>query len=233
MTLGHSINSKSLDLWQKTFKDDEDVLLPLLYSSLKREVILFIGLNPSFSQKGYGSLLRNSQFFNLDPSSFYYWRNRKNIDLKIALQVEQFAKDNYPYFNKFKDIAAHINLEWEHIDLFFFRETSQAQFKERIYLGRHLSDFGQSQLELSKQLIVEADPRVIVVANAFASSLFLKQFPNMKFDEKRGYHQTFFENRSVPTFLASMLTGQRAMDNYSYQRLRWHIKQAMEDNKVG
>ncbi len=120
MTLGHSVNSKSLDLWQQTFKDDEDVLLPLLYSSLKQEAILFIGLNPSFSQKGYGSLLRNTQFFNLDPSSFYHWRNRKNIDLEIALQVEQFAKDNYPYFNKFKGIAAHTNLEWEHIDLFFF-----------------------------------------------------------------------------------------------------------------
>jgi hypothetical protein len=232
MTLGHSINSKSLDLWQKTFKDDDDVLLPLLYPSLKREAILFIGLNPSFSQKGYSSLFRDTQFSNLDPLSFYHWRNRKNVDLQIALQIEQLAKDNYRYFKKFKEIATDINLEWEHIDLFFFRETSQAQFKKRFYSGSHPSDSAKSQLELSKQLIVEANPRVIVVVNAFACSIFLEMFPNINCDKKRGYHQILLQNRSIPIFLASPLTGQRAMDNYSYKRLRWHIRQAMEENKV-
>jgi hypothetical protein len=88
MTHGHAVNLKSLDLWQKTFNDDDDVLLPLLYSSLKQEIILFIGLNPSFSQKGYNSLLRNTQFLNLNPSSFYDWRNRKTLDLEIALKLE-------------------------------------------------------------------------------------------------------------------------------------------------
>lgn len=232
MTNGHSINSKSLHLWQQTFKDDDDVLLPLLYPNLRKGAILFVGLNPSFSQRGYSSLLRSTKFSSLEPSSFYHWRNRENLDLETALEVEQIGRDNYPYFNKFKDIAAYINLDWEHIDLFFYRETSQAQFKQRIYAGSNLSAFGQSQLDLSKQLVLEAEPRVIVVANAFASSLFLKQFPDAKFDEDCGYHRIQLKNRSVPTFLASMLTGQRAMDNYSYQRLRWHIGQAVKGNEV-
>ena len=227
MTIGHSINQKTLHLWHQTFKDDDDVLLPLLYPSLKEDAILFVGLNPSFSQRGYSSLLRGTAFSNLEPAAFYHWRNRESFDLAIALAIEQIGKNSYPYFNKFKDIAAHANLEWEHIDLFFYRETSQTQFKRRIYSGSHLTDFGQNQLELSKMLILESKPRVIVVANAFASSLFQKQFSDVKFDEKHGYHRVSLEGRSVPTFFASMLTGQRAMDVYSYQRLRWHIKQAV------
>ncbi len=227
MTTGNFINQKILDLWQQTFKPEDDVLLPLFYPSLKEDAILFVGLNPSFSQRGYTSLLRGTAFSNLDPSAFYHWRNRDGFEVEIELAIGQIGKNNYPYFKKFKDIAAHANLEWEHIDLFFYRETSQTQFKKKIYDGRHLTSFGEKQLELSRMLILGAKPKVIVVANAFASSLFQKQFPNVEFDEKHGYHRALLEGRSVPTFFSSMLTGQRAMDIYSYQRLRWHIKQAV------
>jgi hypothetical protein len=227
MTIGHSINQKILDLWQQTFNPDDEVLLPLLYPAIKEDAILFVGLNPSFSQRGYNSLLRGTALSNLDPSAFYHWRNRENFDLEIDLTIGQIGKNNYPYFKKFKDIAAYANLEWEHIDLFFYRETSQTQFKKKIYDGKRLTNFGEKQLELSRMLILEAKPRVIVVANAFASSLFQKQFPDVEFDEKHGYHKTLLEGRSVSTFFASMLTGQRAMDVYFYQRLRWHIKQAV------
>jgi hypothetical protein len=216
-----------LHLWQQTFKDEDDVLMPLFYPSLKEDAILFVGLNPSFSKKGYSSLLRGTAFSNLELQVFYHWRNRESFDLDMELAIEQIGRNNYPYFKKFKDIASHANLDWEHIDLFFYRETSQTQFKQKIYNGQLLMDFGQKQLELSKMLILEAKPRVIVVANAFASSLFQQQFPDVKFDERYGYHRTLLEDRAVPTFFASMLTGRRAMDVYSYQRLRWHIKQAV------
>ena len=233
MKLEDSINSQSLLLWENKFKDDEDVLPPLLYSSLKRETVLFVGLNPSFNKKSYISLLRNAQFSEFNLSDLYRWRNWKKEDLKIVLQIEQFEKDNYRYFKKFEGVTTNTDLEWEHIDLFFFRETSQAQFKQKLYEGNHLSNFFQSQLDLSKQLIVESSPRIIVVVNAFACSIFLKMFPDINYDEKRGYHQTLLQNRSIPIFLASPLTGQRAMDNHSYKRLCWHIKQAIEDGKGG
>lgn len=227
MVTRHSINQKALDLWEQTFKPEEDVLLPLFYPCLKEDAILFVGLNPSFSQKGYNSLLRGTAFSHINSLTFYHWRNRENFDLDIELTIGQVSKSNYPYFKKFIDFAAYVNLEWEHVDLFFYRETSQTQFKRRIYDGKHLTTFGEKQLELSRTLILEAKPRVIVVANAFASSLFQRQFLGVEFDEKHGYHRTLLESRSVPTFFASMLTGQRAMDVYSYQRLRWHIKQAV------
>jgi hypothetical protein len=90
-----------------------------------------------------------------------------------------------------------------------------------------MQGFVRSQLELSKQLIVGVKPRVIVVANAFASEVFAKQF-STEFDENVGYHKTQLMGKSVPTFLGSMLTGQRAMDVYSYQRLKWQIKQVLK-----
>ncbi|MDQ3685200.1 MAG: hypothetical protein M3430_06295 [Acidobacteriota bacterium] len=207
MTIGHSINQKILHLWQQTFKDEDDVLLPIFYPSLKEDAILFVGLNPSFSPKGYSSFLRGTAFSNLEPLMFYHWRNRERFDLEISFAIDQIERDNYSYFNKFKDIAAYANLEWEHINLFFYRETIQEQFVQRIYPRSRLTDFAQKQLELSKILILEAKPRVIVAANSFASSLFQKQFPDMQFDEKHGYHRVLFEGRAVPTFFSSRLTG--------------------------
>lgn len=47
------------------------------------------------------------------------------------------------------------------------------------------------------------------------------------FDQEHGYHITRFTGKPVPTFLGSMLDGQRAMDRYSRQRLQRHIKRAL------
>ena len=42
-----------------------------------------------------------------------------------------------------------------------------------------------------------------------------------------GCHIGNIDGRSVPIFLVSMLSGQRALDVYSYQRLKWHIKRVL------
>jgi len=76
------------------------------------------------------------------------------------------------------------------------------------------------------QLISEVEPRVILVANALASRIFYRILGHkfkMKFDEDLGCHTIQLNDKTVPTFLASMLTS-GAMDRYSSQRLQWHIK---------
>ena len=95
-----------------------------------------------------------------------------------------------------------------------------------------MNTFGQKQLELSTELIAYADPKMIVVANALASRLF-KDTYSAEFDNVHGYYAIELNGRSVPVFLASMLTGQRAMDNFSYERLKWHIKKAFQEQQMG
>ena len=77
-----------------------------------------------------------------------------------------------------------------------------------------------------KELILKAKPKVIVVVNAFASNILKKEF-KLEYAEEHGYHTTRLNNQLVPVFLGSMISGQRAMDVYSYQRLKWHINKAL------
>lgn len=233
VTAGHPINQAAFDLWERTFTDQDDVLMPLIYPSIREDAILFIGLNPSFNEKWFVTIFRGLGLQGVDPLAFYHWRNRADFDWAVALKIERLGRNQYPYFNKFKDIAKHANSEWEHLDLFFYRETSQEQFKQRVYHKKRLSEFGQHQVELAKTLITQSKPKVIVVANAFASSLFQNLFPDVRFDERCGYHHTPIEGRAIPTFFSSMLTGGRAMDVGSYERLRWHVKQAVNSCATG
>ena len=73
------------------------------------------------------------------------------------------------------------------------------------------------------------DPKVIAVANAQASRIFEDKFKAV-FDEKKGYHTIQLNHQTIPVFLGSMYYGQRAMDNYSFHYLKWHIKQALNQS---
>lgn len=223
--MDHGVFNKAVfQLWNDHFNNDEDIYVPLILPPLVCKGLLFIGNNPSFSLQGFSQFLLDTEFSTIDPHSFFHWKNRHLLDMEAVIKIERHAKDRYRYFNKFRDISVSAKLEWEHIDLFFFREKNQNKFiKERVLNNRDdLTRFAREQLSLSKRLVETVDPKIIVVANAFASDIFIKEFDS-DFDEALGYHLTPVNNRLVPTFLGSMLTGQRAMDRYSYQRLKWHI----------
>ena len=134
-------------------------------------------------------------------------------------------------FPDFSGEAFRDTSKWEHIDLFFNRETSQKDFEKKVLKIRGLESFVSAQLNLSKKLIDYVCPRAIIVSNALAAQVFeekLKdEFP-LTWNEEYGYHTTVLKDKSIPVFLASMLTGQRAMDKGSYKRLKWHIKKALE-----
>src|SRR4051812_33633762 len=91
-TTGHSINQRILDLWERTFTDQDDVLMPLIYPSIKDDAILFVGLNPSFNQKWFASIFRGLGLQGVDPLAFYHWGNRESFDLKVALEIERLGK---------------------------------------------------------------------------------------------------------------------------------------------
>jgi len=114
------------------------------------------------------------------------------------------------------------------LDIFYLRETSQNSVKD--LLKRETSrDFLNKQWVLTKSildaLLQGSEKRIVVVSNAFARDIIMSNVNGLsegyplEFDEKIGtytYKNTIF-------FFTSMLTGQRALDKGSFERLIWQI----------
>ena len=168
------------------------------------------------------------KFPRLNYGDFFHWSNRNQFDLQKAIEIEQITKLRYSFFRKFREIAAKLSTDWDHVDLFFVRKTSQKEFHGAVFAdkkGTKLNEFGQKQRDFTKRLIKHASPRMVLVANAAASRQFRKMF-RLRWDDEHGHHYASIAGKSVPVFLSSMLTQQRALDVFSYERLLWQMRKA-------
>lgn len=204
-----------LDKIWKDFNDIEVINRRYLApGKVKKNNLLFIGINPSV-RKGEDTL----------PHSFY--------DLEIE------AKKYSDYYSKFNGIAEHAGISWSHLDMLYFRKTNQKEIDKLI---SQRVDFIQRQLSVTKQILEIYSPRIMIVSNTKAR-LFLgkdasynRQTKNwlgyqFKFDHKLGTDVITNDKsnlKSVPVFFTSMLSGQRALDNGSFERLKWHVKKVVK-----
>ncbi len=180
--------------------------------------LLFIGINPSY--KGHDQ----------DENRFY---NREQ-----ALQ--------HNYFEPFQTISDKLkstyflDLKWTHLDCLVFRETNQKFIKK--FLFKKDLKFITDQLTVARERIEHIKPKVIVVSNTMARKLM----GNDRFTHNDEIHNIWmgleFEfcpilgthkiiNHSTlsgtPVFFTSMLSGQRALDNGSKERLIWHVAKVL------
>lgn len=88
-------------------------------------------------------------------------------------------------------------MPWIHLDLFYVRETNQKNM-ERLCEDTMGSEFVWVQFAITKDIIEQAKPCMLVVNNSFLEG--------------------------TPVFFSSMLTRQRALDLGSLERLEWHIR---------
>ena len=225
MEFNEIINGKILKVWEDYQKESGDYL-PILYPPFKRDGILFIGLNPSFNKTFFEKKLGKDYKKELGKKS-------KNITLIIQLESDAIKDDGYSFFKKFHKISKELGIPFQHIDLFYFRDTNQDNTKDRIGIGKKknvptkLNNFALGQLKIAIEMIVEINPQIIIVANAFASDIItncdLFKINNDNF-EKEGYDILEIEKQKIPIIFSSMLTGQRALDTHTFRRLKWHIK---------
>lgn len=202
-------------------------LAPLAVSEVPENGIIFVGINPSIGDK---KLERLSQSGN---KVIEFYANPAN------------SNDNpHPYFKKFETISKEIGLEWGHIDLLYIRETQQSKINDLIRDEKSIQFiFEQTRVTRTviDEIIKNANPKVFVVNNTLARGLlgryktkngiFPANIPQeqvhwvnymFKWDEEFGTY--FLEGTKIPFFFSGMLTGQRALDNSSFERLVWHIK---------
>jgi len=227
-----TINSKIVALWNKYFKDDKEVYAPLFYDQFKKGGLLFVGMNPSFSARGFKSILKDTEYKDLDPASFFKWSNISANPVLIddCIKIENYAYANYSlYFGRPVEIAKKVGLDWQHIDLFLYKETSQSSFTNRIMDGTKLNQFALDQLALFEEGLIQIEPQCVIITNAFGSELLRNYLKNhLVWDEDKGFHWLTKGKKKIPIFFSSMLSGQRSLDRWSYERLVWHIQQAVE-----
>lgn len=205
---------------------------PILPEVVDKNSLLFIGINPSFKK---GSKIQENE----KPIGFYQKKLKNNRDIQ--------------YFEKMKNVAEYCKTDWTHLDLFFIRETKQELIESLSY---NSIEFLNAQLKISFEIIKRAKPKLIIVANAFASEFFGKKketkhkkldkiwfgtdfyFENniwkkeTTFNSEIGTYEIELYNNLVPIIFSGMLSGQRALDIGSFERLKWQTKMILDGKKI-
>jgi hypothetical protein len=209
-------NKKIIEIWKKQNVVER---VPLLYPPLKKDAILFIGLNPSFSKKAFNTILKDTDYESVrkDLESYFSLKNYSTNKIQHLQKIAKLAREKYPYYKKFKDIAYELNMDWEHIDLLLMRMTNQKEVEK---IKNEDENFFNAQIEINIKMMYDLKPQLIVVENAFASKI-LKERLEPKFDKYIGTYRT---QNKTPMFFSGMLTGRRALDLGSLERLKWHLK---------
>ncbi len=92
------------------------------------------------------------------------------------------------------------------------------------------SPFAEQQFEVCEELLASLRPTGIVVVSALGSTLLSKRWSEsgrLWPAEHTGKGVLRDEAREIPVFLASMLSGQRAMDRFSRARLVHEVRSAL------
>ena len=229
--INEKINRKILAVWQKHFGTRADVYAPIFYDDFRKGGVLFVGMNPSFNVPVFRGAVRGTKLEALDPEVFYRWSADTPNNIETCVEISRRVLTTYQgYFKRMEEISRAAGLPYQHADLFVYRQTSQKDFLNLIRdKKRGLNEFALDQLAIFHDIVADVGPDVIVVPNAFASGILRKEWhDSLRFDNGKGFHWLELNGNSIPIFFSSMLSGQRALDTGSYERLRWHIARSVE-----
>lgn len=194
----HNKRFENLEILKRGFSVQDNIM---------QNALFFVGVNPSYKSDSKG--------ITKVPFENYYVNTEDNL---------------HPYFKKFSKISQDVKIPWTHLDLLFVRETSQNNIKS-LEKGKDGKDLIDKQLKISKEIIELANPKIIVVNNTYAKYLLESdKFSTPKFeyifDKELGTYIIISPNslKGTPIFFTGMLTGQRALDLGSLERLTWHIE---------
>ncbi|MCT4582964.1 MAG: hypothetical protein N4A35_16245 [Flavobacteriales bacterium] len=171
--------------------------------------ILFVGINPSYDGES-----TNSSIYTREQALGHYY-------FKPFGEIQRILKDDYKK-----------ELTWAHLDLLVFKETEQAFIRDVLFKSADGLNFIVEQLDIAKSILEYLNPKVIVVSNTQARTLLGADRNNNKniwmgyefeFDEKLGTRKIVNPKLNSYCFFTSMLSGQRALDKGSKERLIWHI----------
>ncbi len=199
----------------------------------KGSEILFVGINPSYTEGNESQSINEIEF-----ESFPFDRNAPHL-----------------YFDPFRKIKEELESEphkiqtvtWTHLDILVFRETNQKYIDELLGHDNGIP-FVYEQVMIARERILYIQPKVIVVSNTKARELMGKnRFKNAKgeefgvwmdfqfeFDMEFGSYRitNVPELKDTHVLFSSMLSGQRALDLGSRERLVWQIGRILKSSQL-
>ena len=144
------------------------------------------------------------------------------------LEFEKIGQKEHNYFKKLLELGdaiTSVKNRTYHIDLYQFRE-SNSHLVKKFFVPQN-EDFFKSQAELTFKYIEEVQPKMIFVANKFASDVFFKKYGTPCFNEYFGCYIIKIKGQDTPLILSGMITQTRSIDDFSFERLKWHMKKIM------
>jgi len=213
---GKTVEQKLDEIWNSINRDAfSDIELEILdrgyaiENCIEEDTILFVGINPSYDEITSADDENKHLFYDKFDNSFF----------SVA---KKMTKEVFP------------DKEFSHHDIYFVRDKNQRNIMSMYHPESHRTDtFFIAQKELSNAIVLAAHPRLIVLANAHVSDLFVEQCKDFyHFDESVG---TYIINpdrplAGTPVFCSGMLSQGRALDRHSRNRLMWQIESFLKRN---
>ena len=228
-----AINKQVIGLFRE--QNRHQSIVPMLYDELAyRPVILFMGINPSFSVATTNAFLNKANVAgasNVPPPCIHktFLLTQASQNSKALKRIQRIAKGFYcKYFAPFHKVGGALGLSlwhdpeahpdsgnyWEHIDLFFSRGNPP-----------YGMNFIARQIDQTKELIKIIRPQNIVVANSEACKVMCDHKLIAGYDEKLGWGHLAFGSQVRVFFSGHWATGR--LDNYTANivaaYLRCHI----------
>lgn len=209
-------------------------LMPLLLDDYHIGVdILFVGMNPSFSQGAVRRIWANAENGIVEGVNPFEWDAELDDDtltrrVQDILRFEKTARAEYaPYFRPLQDFAGEAGARSHgHIDMFVVRHTTQADVHAAY--GKRFAELvpiAKEQFQLFRHTLKAMAPKTVVIVNAGASHL-AREGLGLK-TEDRGRTYFWEELPGTQFFLSGMLSGQRALDVFSRARLTADVRQVL------
>ena len=233
----NAVNDSLIALWG--FQSPPPDLWPLLYEDVTSNGLVSVGLNPSFSDdksKGWSHIKDVERLQDVwhSPRAHFKWnpQDRSSFCKEKTNLVERYARERHPFFAPIRKLHQTVtrnrSMEWQHIDMFFLRETDHHRLQGTVF-DRYpkeeqplkLTTFGAAQFCCFEQLLEASEPLVIVIFNALASRLYKQtRHATLRSDTARGCMVDRIAGGEVPVLFSGFPT---YMDHFSRERLEWHI----------
>jgi len=203
---------------------------------LYKNGILFLGVGASFDEKKKDTCTPKGEV------EYETYKGRIGYDRPIKKHPERTEfKKGYNYYQRMIEIAKETGLNWSNIDITLFRETKQEVIQP---FFKNSKDIMQKQMDIAREMILDTKPQIIVASNTLVRDVLENKRDKSIIESGFDFFYDSIEYgtpiitspkklNGIPIFFTSMLSGQRALDNGSFKRLKWHIKFVLDKRKKG
>ncbi len=221
----NKLNARLMAIWDEHLGKSESELHPVYFRPFTTNSLTFVGMNPSFNINGIATTVKDTEFENLELDNYFLTSNN-SFSIDVSNQIAELSEEKYPtFFKQHVLLSERLKVShWNHFDLFQYRQTNQKDFLQKVEnRDGKLNNFGRDQFNLFLDALKLSSPKILLLANARAAKIF-KANTQMTFSSEIGTYLVNLDGKQVPVFLSGMLTGGRALDVFSRERLFWHVE---------